>query len=107
MALMTLEEAIDHATFVAATCACEECGTEHLQIAEWLTELKTRREAERENKDKILILKLADGQSYFWQTPDFDEYDVKGRFFVVLKDDHWIAMYAIDQIVAMEVTETG
>ncbi len=107
MARMTLDEAIEHAVFVAETCACEECGMEHLQIAEWLTELKTKRETEQESRDKILILKLADGQSYFWQTPDFDEYDVKGRFFVVLKDDHWIAMYALDQIVAMEVTEAG
>ncbi len=107
MGLMTLDEAISHANSVAETCASEECGMEHLQIAEWLKELKIRREIEQKSRDKILILKLADGQSYFWQTPDFDEYDVKGRFFVVLKDDHWIAMYALDQIVAMEVTEAG
>ncbi len=104
MALMTLEEAIAHATSVAEICACEECGMEHLQIAEWLTELKTRREAEQNTCEKILIVQLADGRSYLWKTPDFDEYDVKGRFFVVLKDEHWVAMYALDKIVAMEVT---
>ncbi len=107
MALMTLDEAINHAVSVAEICACEECGMEHLQIAEWLTELKTRREVEQNTCEKLLIVQLADGRSYLWKTPDFDEYDVKGRFFVVLKDEHWVAMYALDQIVAMEVTEAG
>ncbi len=107
MALMTLEEAIDHALSVAEACACEECGMEHLQIAEWLSELKYRTDAEQNTCEKTLIVQMSDGRSYLWKTPDFDEYDVKGRFFVVLKDEHWVAMYALDQIVAMEVTEAG
>ena len=61
---MTLDEAIEHAKekakelydeamFVHANPndekldACIECASEHEQLAEWLTELKARREADR------------------------------------------------------------
>lgn len=39
---MTLDEAISHAEDVAATC-CDNCRADHLQLAEWLKELKERR----------------------------------------------------------------
>lgn len=35
---MTLEEAIAHAKEIAAS-KCDECGKEHAQLAEWLSEL--------------------------------------------------------------------
>ncbi len=105
MANMSLEKAIEHALHIAEICADEECGMQHLQLAEWLTELKTRRDAEQEEITRVLIIKLADGETYLWQAPDFDAYDIKGRFFVVLRDQQWVAMYALDQIVTMEVTE--
>ena len=72
---MTIEEAIEHCKEVAhekriesSECisvndlenaeACYECGEEHKQLAEWLTELKQRREAEitappKSNADRI------------------------------------------------------
>ena len=40
---MTLDEAIQHATEVAATCTNKECSLDHKQLAEWLEELKQRR----------------------------------------------------------------
>lgn len=72
---MTIEEAIQHAREVAlsnAACgvayrkggqtlladSCDACAAEHEQLAEWLTELKQRREAEisaqpKTNADRI------------------------------------------------------
>lgn len=45
---MTLEEAIIHAEAVAERCAVTDgnikCEMEHRQLAEWLKELKERRE---------------------------------------------------------------
>lgn len=45
---MTLEEAIIHAETVADRCAVTDgnikCEMEHRQLAEWLKELKARRE---------------------------------------------------------------
>ena len=54
---MTLEQAIQHchekakelraeAVLQAHNPECEECASEHEQLAEWLTELKARREAQ-------------------------------------------------------------
>jgi hypothetical protein len=37
---MTLQEAIDHCFEVAEAEGCSDCAQEHLQLAEWLLELK-------------------------------------------------------------------
>lgn len=72
---MTLDEAIQHCKDVAkeskeaaltyarenayeTSISCKACGQEHEQLAEWLTELKQRREAEitappKRNGDRI------------------------------------------------------
>ena len=72
---MTIEEAIQHCNEVAKETRqaalefarinvydsarnCQECAAEHEQLAEWLTELKQRREAEitappKSNADRI------------------------------------------------------
>jgi len=46
---MTLDEAIAHAREVGIKMACSKetrsCGKEHLQLAEWLEELKAFRKA--------------------------------------------------------------
>jgi len=43
--MMTLDEAIVHAREVAASLGdCSECAKDHLQLAEWLEELKAYRE---------------------------------------------------------------
>lgn len=39
---MTLDEAIRHCDEIAAS-KCDECGSEHGQLAEWLRELRDRR----------------------------------------------------------------
>lgn len=43
---MTLDEAIEHALEVAKTADCKECMEEHLQLANWLIELKYMKEVE-------------------------------------------------------------
>ena len=42
--MLTLDEAIKHCYEVAET-KCNECGKEHLQLAEWLEELKELRQS--------------------------------------------------------------
>lgn len=37
---MTLDEAIEHSTHIGLTCENTECAADHLQLAEWLKELK-------------------------------------------------------------------
>jgi len=48
---MTLDEAIEHCEEVAKS-SCSACGEDHKQLAEWLKELKQRRQ---EENGKILI----------------------------------------------------
>ena len=43
---MTLEEAIEHAEDTARSAIGCECREEHRQLAEWLRELKQRKEAD-------------------------------------------------------------
>lgn len=47
--VMTLDEAIQHAREVASNCSNKECGLEHMQLANWLEELKQRRQ-----KDELM-----------------------------------------------------
>jgi len=47
---MTLDEAIQH-TEAVANSACDECANEHRQLAEWLKELKNRREMDEVSED--------------------------------------------------------
>ena len=84
---MTLDEAIQHCWDEAdrqrqkvpkyehiglsyAAAGCEECAQEHEQLAEWLTELKQRREAEisappKSNADKIRAMDDEDLAEWF------------------------------------------
>lgn len=52
---MTIDEAIAHCKEVADGCSGTECKADHRQLAEWLKELKERREqfAESSKKDTI------------------------------------------------------
>ena len=43
---MTLDEAIVHAREIADGLGCTACAAEHRQLADWLEELKMRRESE-------------------------------------------------------------
>lgn len=46
---MTLEKAIEHCKSVA--CEASKCGMEHMQLAEWLEELKQRRAQDQQAAD--------------------------------------------------------
>jgi hypothetical protein len=54
---MTLDEAIKHAKEQACKLGNCECGKEHKQLAEWLKELKLRREIDC-NTEKNINLNL-------------------------------------------------
>lgn len=43
---MNLEEAIEHLKEVIPTIKCEACQQDHIQLLEWLNELKERRNNE-------------------------------------------------------------
>lgn len=46
--MMTLDEAIVHAREVAASLGdCSECAKDHIQLAEWLEELRELRDTDR------------------------------------------------------------
>ena len=42
--IMSLDEAIEHCVDVFESTDCDDCALEHLQLADWLTELKEYRE---------------------------------------------------------------
>ena len=60
---MTIDEAIEHAKEKGKECS--ECGKEHLQLAEWLEELKDLKakdlEAGRDRTAKIFYESLSEG----------------------------------------------
>lgn len=57
---MILEEAIKHAEFIAGALGCNECAKEHVQLAEWLKELK-------EYKKQVFKL----GDTVYWYDDDY------------------------------------
>ena len=48
---MTLQEAINHIDEVINHTECEECKNQHIQLKQWLIELKNRRENENEARN--------------------------------------------------------
>lgn len=53
----------------------------------------------------MIEITLASGDVRKWDKDEYTEYDIKGRFFVILKDEQWVGMYALDHIVSVEVEE--
>lgn len=60
---MTLKEAIEHATEISETCDNKECGLDHKQLANWLTELKDLREQIKLNMIEILSTQYAENNT--------------------------------------------
>ena len=50
---MTIDEAIAHSEEVAATAKCKQCAKEHRQLANWLKELKEKRQMIEDIKERI------------------------------------------------------
>ena len=61
---MKLDEAINHCKEVAKS-KCGSCGAEHEQLAEWLIELKERRELNKRVYDKLKIERAMFNDSRF------------------------------------------
>ena len=54
-------------------------------------------------KNMSIAIYLRNGDIRGWKSDEYTEYDFKGNFFVVMKYDRWIGMYAIDRIDFIEV----
>lgn len=61
--MMTLKEAIEHATEISETCDNKECGLDHKQLANWLTELEELREEHKQNVMNILATDYAENHT--------------------------------------------
>ena len=51
----------------------------------------------------MITILLSNGECVQWKAKEYTDYDIKGRFFVIIDDDQWVGMYALDQIVFVEV----
>ena len=62
---MTIDEAIEHCKDVALNCNNKECAYDHVQLMDWLKELKCLRlVVDKKYLDGIKLLKKAWGQDY-------------------------------------------
>ena len=53
----------------------------------------------------MIEVTLTSGDVRQWGKDEYTEYDIKGRFFVIINNGQWVGMYALDSIVAVEVDE--
>lgn len=51
----------------------------------------------------MIKITLSNGDIRKWASDEYTEYDIKGRFFIVIKGEQWVGMYSLDQIVSVEV----
>ncbi len=51
----------------------------------------------------MIEIMLDNGDVRKWNKGEYTEYDIKGRFLVIINDDQWVGMYALDRIVSVEV----
>ena len=66
---MTIDEAIAHAEEVATTTKCKECAEEHRQLAEWLKELKEKKQAIEDIKEEFRLINA----TYVYKFFGYDE----------------------------------
>lgn len=52
---------------------------------------------------EMIKITLSNGDIRKWASDEYTEYDIKGRFFIVIKGEQWVGMYSLDQIVSVEV----
>lgn len=53
----------------------------------------------------MIEIMLANGETRKWNKEEYTEYDVRGRFFVVIKNEQWVGMYGLDSIVVVEIRD--
>lgn len=52
----------------------------------------------------MLKILLTNGDVRRWNPDEFVDYDIKGRFFVIINEkEQWVGMYALDHIISVEV----
>lgn len=80
---MTLEEAIKHATEVTETCENKECGLDHKQLADWLTELKDLRYKHIQDELQKDATFYADKNIYESSLYGFPSKEIRDRYIAV------------------------
>lgn len=50
----------------------------------------------------MLNIYMKDSEVREWDDNKYTEYDVKGKFFVVIRDNKWVGMYALEEIYFVE-----
>ena len=53
----------------------------------------------------MLEITLTNGDVRQWGKDEYTDYDIKGRFFVIITDGQWVGIYALDHVVAVEVED--
>ena len=53
----------------------------------------------------MIRILLSNGETRKWSKDEYTEYDIKWRFFVVIKGYQWVGMYALDSIISVEVEQ--
>ena len=61
--MKTLKKAIEHATAISERCYNKECGLDHKQLANWLTELEELREEHKQNAMNMLATDYAENHT--------------------------------------------
>ena len=102
---MTLTEAIKHCEDVADyDCFTDEqrkCSEEHRQLADWLKELKERREKDME--DKWITIDFKNGETCHYAPSEYTDYQYDGKYFIVIYEKQWIGMYNLKEIRYIEI----
>lgn len=83
---MTLDEAIQHAQEIADK-GCDQCAKDHQQLAEWLTELKTRREEALNSAKSMQLLHNDKRLCSIYNIKDGD------ILYYNINDDRWIFIF--------------
>ncbi len=83
---MTLDEAIQHAQEIADK-GCDQCAKDHQQLAEWLTELKNRREEDTNSAKSMQLLHNDKRLCSIYNIKDGD------ILYYNINDDRWIFIF--------------
>ena len=107
---MTIEEAIAHCKEISAA-NCNDCGNEHKQLAEWLTELLELRDKETPRRPKGHGKMKINTEIQF--TPDWGRFgkelaeesaDKQGAFLDEFATKLWSTHWGLEQIEYMSRT---
>lgn len=50
-----------------------------------------------------MIIVMKNGTTYRWNKTDYTNYSIVGGFFVVIRGEQWVGIYATEDIMVVEV----